>query len=185
VTYSHSDPRHGLEPLGMVVKRKTADESTTKWIQCDQCDQWRESSEKFQDSSFLCHFLFPWEEKDANGRFAGGCNTEADQFDAFDTTDLDEELSVDFIRSCIKNLLDKLPKNFSEMSKEEMVDKLNRCANDNDLMEQVRFLLGLRILIFSMKHALLSIRSLQFFTCAFTDEGACSPNIYANQNEHE
>jgi hypothetical protein len=121
-----------------MVKRKANDESKTKWFQCDQCDQWREATEKYSDdNSFFCHFKFPWEEQDANGRYEGGCNAEADQFDAFDM-DLDEELSVESLTRCIINLLDKLPKNFSNVSKPIIIDNLRRCANDHDLMEQVR-----------------------------------------------
>ena len=53
-------------------------------------------------------------------------------------SDLDEELSVETITICIINLLDKLPKNFSNVSKPKIIEKLRRCANDHDLMEQVR-----------------------------------------------
>ena len=161
-----------------MVKRKATCESKTNWFQCDQCDQWREVTVNCsEDNHFLCHFMFPWEEQDANGRYAGGCNTESDQFDAFDVSYLDEELSVESIRSCTQHLLDKLPKNFSPVSKADIVDKLNQCVNDHDLMEQVATISGLPVILCPLIYHLLSIRSFQFFTCALADERACTCSI--------
>jgi hypothetical protein len=50
------------------------------------------------------------------------------QFDAFDTSYLNEDLSLELICCCTIHLLDKLPKNFSNMSKPEILDNLSYAA---------------------------------------------------------
>ena len=84
-------------------------------------------------------------------------STEADQFDAFDTLYLNEDISLELIRNCTIHLLDKLPKNFSQMSKPEILDKLSRCLSDDELMEQV-LIFGAASAHSSVTDALLPIR---------------------------
>ena len=122
---------------GMIRK---AQDGHTNWVQCDQCDQWRESDEFFsKDVLFLCSFLYPWEQE--AGQYSGGCNKEPDVFEAFDLSYLEDDekldLSVDSVRARICHLLDKLPKNYGETNKRDLIDRLFNSSTDKALMHQV------------------------------------------------
>jgi hypothetical protein len=133
-------PKHGWRCRTMSVLVSAGEDGRIHWVQCDQCDQWRETDEDFEKTRFLCCFLHPWEEPGEDGIYRGGCNASPFEFEAFDSSLLDrnEEISEMIMRQSFCDLLDKLPKNFCNTTKSEFLQSLDHSHTNDEFMHQVQ-----------------------------------------------
>ena len=106
------------------------------WAQCQQCEQWRVTDRRYADGEeFLCSHIYPWTDSQE-----GGCKTDPDSYSAFDTGLVrDRKVSIDSVRECIVNLLDKLARTSIDRSlRSTFASQARKCATAPELWEMVR-----------------------------------------------